>query len=357
MRKHVENFIINVSSNDATTNMLRLYFEKSVANILDTLHCIGLFGSNIRFIMLPDFTFSKNEYRLSAGITNGTIMQLDTNGVPFVPIEFRPNCCGVTLGKIKKWNGNIDDIFRRMKYLKDILKNNINVVDMCKSNHFLGIYWDKIENEYYILLHCSFDFVKAGTNEVPGLYPERTNHWASHINKSSTIPFLIGEVAEQYFQVYKQHEINTKKIRRLIIETLFPNIETIFNETHEGFHDISTFIYGAYVSSDSFFAPIMLSQEQSLPLIQTVKVVDGINLYCSPHGGGYSINNIVMGNYNATTNWFEINFNNDVKSYVSDIRSLEHSYRTDTANIWSNEYGFSETLKELIPLYNIKLAI
>lgn len=353
--------IIDYTGQDSTANLLKEYAVYGMYNLLSALNEIGGSVENTKLIALPDFTFSRNEYRWKAGYPYGSIICIDSNNIPFIPLGFRPNCCGITMCRILKKCIEPEKIIKKVQQLSNI-RLNLSNDDLKRGNHFIGIYSNESKNEFYAIIHGSFSFVKSGYNNLPGLYIDKTNYWNQKKKifhtKYTAFEYLVDDDAIEYYNVFKEYEYITKENRRKIAEFLFDECEVIFNETHEGLFDSHTITLGAYVMNHPFLCPIMLSAETDLPIVKINKAIinsDPTSIYACPHGGGYYLSNIKDGHYNGENDKYIITYTNNAKLITSDIRNLIYTYRTNTDNIWINKYHLGEYKNSLRTYYNFKL--
>ncbi len=352
--------IVDYTGKDSTANLLKEYAFYGMYNLLTTLNDIGGSVENTKLIALPDFTYSKNEFRWRAGYPYGSIISIDSHGIPFLPLGFRPNCCGITMCKIDKNNAEPQKIMQKVADLSS-LKLDISDDDLKRGNHFIGIYYDEKYEQYYAIIHGSFSFVKSGYHNLPGLYIDKTNYWdrkkKTFRTEFTSFDYLIDEDALEYYSVFKEFEKITKTNREKITHFLFDNCETIMNETHEGLYDSHTIVLGAYVMDKPFSCPIMLSAEKDLPIINVNRTIDGLNrkIYACPHGGGYSLTDIKEAHYNSDNNKYELTYSNNAKMFTSDIRNLIHKYRTNTDVLWTKEFNYGDYKSILKTQYNFKL--
>lgn len=114
---------------------------------------------------------------------------------------------------------------------------------------------------------------------------------------------------------------------------------------------------GAYVKNQPFLAPIMLSAESELSIVQMCQPISDIpyNLYICPHGGGYTLKHIVNGRYDLDTQLYKLKFNNESIMETNDIRKLIYDYRTNTDLIWADTYKFCDVVARFSTIYNFKL--
>lgn len=353
------NSIVDYTNNDVTAHLMKEYAIKGMYNLLSCLDHVGIQGDYTRLFALPDFTFSRNDFRFKAFFPYGSIVHIDAKE-PFIPVGFRPNCCGITMLKLSSADVDIDKIKERIVTL---VSNNhdVSTDDLNRGNHFIGLYKNLISDSFYAIIHGSFSFVKSGYKDIPGLYIDKTNYWDKelHIDRINGVefPYLIGDVAKTYFNAYIEYEKITKELRAHISQHLFPNSRIIFNETHEGFYDMNTITLGSYICSHPFSAPIMLSAESDLSIVNISRPLSDMpyDIYACPHGGGYALTHIVTGMYDQDTQIYKLRFTNDSITETKDIRKLIYDYRTNTDIIWTEQHKFGTVESKYATIYNFKL--
>ncbi len=353
--------IIDYTGQDSTANLLKEYAVYGMYNLLSAINDIGGSVENTKLIALPDFTFSRNEYRWKAGYPYGSIIYIDSNNIPFMPLGFRPNCCGITMCKVPKDSIKPQIILKKINELPN-LELDLSNDDLKRGNHFIGTYYDDISKEYYAIIHGSFSFVKSGYKELPGLYIDKTKYWNNKKKvfntKFTSFEYLIEDTALEYYNTFKIFEEITKKNRRKIANFLFEGCEILFNETHEGLFDLQTISLGAYVMNHPYSCPIMLSAEIDMPIVKISNAILDLShtrIFVCPHGGGYLLSNIMDGHYVADNSNYELTYINNAKLITSDIRNLTHTYRTNTDMTWINTYNFGSCEKRLKTINNFKL--
>lgn len=356
---HIESCEVNFSSNDAATEIARYNAFSGMKAIFSCMESNGILGSESKFIELPDFTYSKNAERWNSGFSNGCIMYLDTKDTPFIPIGFRPNSCGVTFAKIEGWNGDGNNFLKQFKEIIDE-NSDINSDDFGRKNHFVGIY--KKNDEFYIILHGSFSKIKSGVNGIPGLYYDKEHYWDNKLkkytNENLELVYLIGEEAVEYYQNYKKYENLSTKLRKQIIDNLFPNNELIFEGTHQGFYDINTILLGGYFSKNPITCPIMVSPDMPLYEVETPKSVISIknqNYYCLPHGAGYKLATDCMAQLTDIPNIFSLQYENEAKVFTRYIELFPFEYRKDIIDVCCTRHKLGCVSNRFEPILNIKI--
>jgi len=350
--------IHDYTNRDATSIILKEYALMGMCDILSSLDEMDLLGKHTSMFLLPDFTFSRNDLRYKAGFPYGTIIHIDSKNTPYVPLGFRPNCCGITFVKLNSFDETVIEqkLSNVKKEFRDLYSDDLN-----RGSHFVGIYADDVSGEKYGLLHGSFNSVKSGVNDIPGLYLDKTNYWDPSIRyysrQGAKFPYLLGDVALEYYQAYIKHELFTKTMRHTLSKFIFNDSKMIFNETHEGFYDVNTIVLGSYVGRTLFSNPVMLNPNTNLAIVQTEKTIQigTIPLFVCPHGGGYMINDVVGGSYLSNDAYYKVKYPNNAVMKVDDIRKLIYGYRTDVAKVWTEALGFGKIIKELRPVINYKL--
>lgn len=351
------NQFYDYSTGDSTAILAKEHGLIGLMRIFACMQKIGLNPSNVNFIALPDFTFTRSKLRWNSGFPYGCIIRFHENDVPFIPVDFRPNCCGVVFAELPKFNYSALSL--QQKYY-DIVHSYsaIDSSDFNRRNHFMGIYKNETNKRYYFLLHGSFNFAKKA------LYSEKNEILASGL-KSEIImdkPFsyLIGSQAQTYYENYQKYEALTIYYRELITKTLFPDSKIIFHRTHEGFNGIHTILLGGYADSQPYNCPIMLAPECDLPVIQIdkpIQITGKPAIYCAPHGGGYAlgeisgvqrIDNNLEGNYVLT-------YSNNLKMLTNNVLDMPFYYRTQAEDLWCNKYRLSTELFRLRPILNLKV--
>jgi len=345
---------IDFSSNDPTSSIAKEHGIIGLTRLLMCMDSLNLDLEETLFVAMPDFTYTRNPSRWEAGFPYGCIISLGKTSPLFIPIDFRPNCCGVILVKL---SGDARDADYYVKRYKELLckKQEINKTDFNRRNHFFGVYLDIQNKEYYGLIHGSFSFAKEQ------LYVEKNLILGENANTfeaiGSKITYLFGDSAERYYEQYLQLEKKTAHLREEIAEFLFPHSDIVFHKIHEGFLNNNVILLGAYADINSFSCPIMLSAESSLPLVNIEVAIDlmkGEKIFCAPHGGGYSLMNVRSAS-RVSGNEYILEYTNGSKMITDNIIDLPFQYRGNVINVWCNQYKKGHACKELFPLFNFKI--
>ncbi|WP_422107535.1 hypothetical protein [Winogradskyella sp.] len=364
--RHALDKFIDLSTKDVTAALSKENAIIGLQKLLSSYQENNISFDNVNVVALPDFTFTRNQLRWNAGFAYGCIIMLEPSENPIIPLEFRPNCCGVILSKIRNWDGNRKSFCER---LVEIIKSyeKIDLDDFKRRNHFVSILQDR-NDDFYCLFHGSFASVKRDSESLPGLYTERSQYWEDKTKTNASFKdfkYLIGNPAKEYFDIYKIHEAFTIRQRELIFDDLFDDNHTqIFNSTHEGFFDINTILLGGYVDARSFECPIMLSPESSIPIVENCSSLRDLtenkcnsNLYCAPHGGGYAwpyVESAVIEN-GTGQNYAQLTMtNNQSVMFCDNIGDMPFQYRTNVANFWVEDKGAGRIVNDLQPIFFAK---
>ncbi len=349
-----QNFI-DMSTKDPAAAIAKEHGLIGLTRILICMNKLGIQDANCHILALPDLTFTRSYNRWNSGFPYGCIISIESKETPFIPLDFKPNCCGVLFAKIPEINKDIH-VIRNDFYAVMRSYNIFNESDFKRGNHFMGIYEN--ENDHYVLLHGSLNFVKSQ------LYSNRNDQLMKQMGSMEIldIPFnyLAGDVARQYYQDYLNYQQMTIKYRELLVKGIFPNAEIMFNGTHEGFMDINTILLGGYASLNPFSCPIMLSPGSDLNIMHVTEpsIVANRVIYCAPHGGGYALNEVINAKkYEQTASDadFLLSFKNGMQMLSDEIQALPYHYRTNTADCWCHDYGKASIQKRLRPIMNIKI--
>lgn len=345
------------STGDPTATLAKEHGLIGLTRIITCMQHLGLDSSKVDFIALPDFTFTRSKLRWSAGFPYGCIIRFHNLDVPFIPVDFRPNCCGVIFAELPLFE---DTALGLQKKYYEILSAypDINSSDFNRRNHFMGIYQSEANKKYYFLLHGSFSFAKRA------LYSEKNELLALDLQIETILgePFayLIGTQATEYYTNYQEFEALTFYYRELITKTLFPDANILFHRTHEGFYGIGTILLGAYADSAPFSCPIMLAPECDLPIIQIttpIYIPGRPPLYCSPHGGGYALDAVSAAqriDYSIEGNYI-LAYPNLSEMLTNNVLDMPFYYRTQTDKVWCDNYLKSTEQLRLKPILNLKV--
>lgn len=353
-RNSIKHFI-DLSAKDATANIAKDHGIMGLTRLNICMEKLGLDTSNNYFVALPDYTYTRNALRWNAGFPYGCIISIE-QPIPFIPIDFRPNCCGIIFAEIPTRHFDIGEIKRKYFELMHSY-NDIDPSDFNRRNHFFGLYYNKEIDTYYFLIHGSFSFVKKN------LYSEKNNVLLSNACSIDILDmpfhFLKDDDASLYYDTYLHFEELSMHYRELILKELFPDAKILFHRTHEGFMDMGTILLGAYAEAFPFKCPIMLAPEEDLPIIDVnapVEISSTKTLYCAPHGGGYALSSVIKSEkYKEDDNDYLVTYTNNSKMLTNNIIDMPFYYRTDSADKWCNLYKKGEIVDNLKPVFNLKI--
>lgn len=352
-----QNQFIDYSTSDSTAILAKEHGLIGLTRLITCMEILGLDCEQVNLIALPDFTYTRNKLRWSAGFPYGCVIKFGENIPPFIPLDFRPNCCGVVLAELEEFDENPESL--QKKYIEIISSySNIDKSDLNRRNHFMGSYFCEKNNKFYFLIHGSFNFVKEA------LYYER-NETLLSLSKSETImgePFtyLIDSNAKHFYESYLEHERLTMYYRNLIIKEMLPQAKIVFNRTHEGFYDMQTLLLGAYAENHPFSCPIMLAPEVDLPFVNVTNPINLQNetkLYLSPHGGGYALYgvcNTQRVDSNLQSDYI-LTYPNQTKLLTDNVLDMPFCYRTNTSHCWCDRFNMAIEHCKMTPIFNLKI--
>lgn len=346
---------IDLSAKDATAAIAKSHGIMGLARLTICMEKLGMNTSDNYFIALPDFTYTRNSARWNTGFPYGCIICLNQS-TPFIPLDFRPNCCGVIMAEIPKRDFNIrgiKDAYYELVHSYD----DIDPSDFNRRNHFFGLYHNEKNDTYYFLIHGSFSFAKKE------LYSEKNDYLLSKTCSYDILDtpfhFLKDENALLYYEKYLHYEKMSMRYRELILNELFPDAQILFHRTHEGFMNMETILLGAYADTVPFRCPIMLAPEEDLPITDingVVEISSAKKLYCAPHGGGYALSCVVNAKkLNETDNDFLITYTNNSQMLTNNFIDMPFYYRADSADKWCSLYKKGEIVEKLKPMFNLKI--
>ena len=349
---------INYSTNDATAIIAHENGLLGMTRMIACMDYLKIPYEDIYMLALPDFTYTRNSNRWNSGFPYGCIISLPKVDTPFIPIDFRPNCCGVIFAKISQFTDSPESLREKYSYVLEKY-TQVDSSDLNRRNHFLALYKNIQTNEYYCLLHCSFKFVKRilYSEHNPFLEDIRTFNYLSE-----DFHYLLGDSAKKYYETYIELEQKTLFLRKMIIESLFDHATIIFNKTHEGFLGIDKLLLGAYADHDIFEYPLMLSPETNLYVIdvkKSIQIGNKEHLYCGPHGGGYTLASVIdatkMKTDDILNREYMLRFPNDCLFVTNNVLDMPFNYRSNTMHEWCIARNMAYVKEELLPLINFKV--
>ncbi len=347
--------IIDLSTHDATSMIALERGYVGITRILICLHEIGVINGQCKMIALPDFTYTKHADRWQAGFPYGCVITIDSKGMPFIPIDFRPNCCGVLMAEMTSLQYDLHELKQKLNSIL-LAHKEFNTSDFKRGNHFIGIY--EAGQKYYLLVHGSLDYVKSL------LYLERNKTLLNKVRYrnilGSRFNYLIDNDAEIYYADYLRCETLTMQFREILAQELFPDSKVIFNRTHEGFHSMDTIFLGGYVSKIPFSCPIMMSPGSNLSIIHVNKSIRLFknNLYYAPHGGGYALSEVITAssfNTNPVLGNYILAYSNGAQLLSDDILKMPYYYRTNTDQCWCYLHNMGNIEVSMRPIFNLKV--
>lgn len=251
--------IISFGMNDASLEISRLNASYGLAKIIHALETMGIDSKSAFCAFAPDGGISRNKNRWDAGFSYGCYLRWPgpQEGVEITFPQVRPNACGVLVAKVKN-HASYRDLCERLSDAKSGSKPTVlngYKLNLGVSNHFI---------EVADVSRSNVDFLDEGDSLVcihtsPSERKEQLydcSYWEPFGGKWIETPFgpiftLSGELARQYYEIYKEVDEFGKLKREAIAKVLFDDIEIVCNPTHQGLDDMNVARLGLYNSQDT----------------------------------------------------------------------------------------------------------
>ncbi|AZR74055.1 hypothetical protein BBF96_12010 [Anoxybacter fermentans] len=345
---------------------------------------------NAFFLGAPDLTITRNIYRFNQGIGYGGIISWGEGTDSFIPVDLKPNACGMLIGGV-----NTPKSCTELIQALEELKNNPGKIegtnikwDFNKSNHFIN-FFKVIDNHnlppYLFVIHGAGDEFRGDNNGQFGLYIDKSKILKSKVHTLKTpfgdINYLIGEDAIEYFKFYQNVEKFARQRRIHVAHHLFDNFLLITDQTHQGLVGLNEIILGChkFVDEETLF-PLMLRADRPGYLIKgkfnlTEKQLENLEFKARakeldiyhrllranilPHGGGYNfpdlldIEEVLEVNENR---YYKLKTTSGMGSkIVQHLRALPYEYRGQQVLNRTLELGLGQIYATLIPLFTLKI--
>lgn len=189
-----------------------------------------------------DLGFANNIVRMRGGFFTGCFIKWSCS-IPFIPVDTTVNACGVSVFKLDE-HCSCDQFKKRcINGFSEYSEYDFNFTN---GNHFVALCTDDEQNSY-LVIHASDKSFKFGEN---GLYPYE-NTW--FLDKIKTyefgeryIRYLIGNVAEKFYDIYKRSEYLNPIRNRELCSRIIGNghwIEVLYSP-HYGMPDSNSVAIG-----------------------------------------------------------------------------------------------------------------
>ncbi len=342
------------------------------------------------FLGSPDLTITRNVYRFNHGIGYGGIVSWGKGDDPWIPLDLKPNACGMLVGGIEELP-TCDELIYLLENLKndpgEIAGTNIKW-DFNASNHFINLF-KVMDNSalppYVFVIHGAGDEFRNDNSGQFGLYIDKSNI-LQKIAKILPTPFgpityLIGDQAIEYFKFYQAVEEFTKLRRTYVAQHLFGQFTLLTDQNHQGLTGLNEMILGCHKFYDEkTLFPLMLRADRPGFLLsgkfnlteqqleqngfaqraKLLKIYDQlININILPHGGGYLFPDIL--NVNSVkeigkNRYYELNTITGMgKKIVQHLREIPYEYRGQQVLTRTLDIGLGQIQATLIPQYTLKI--
>lgn len=367
--------------------------EKVMTYGLAKIHCLqeelGL-KPNAFFLGSTDLTITRNVYRFNHGFGYGGIINWGNGKVKFIPIDVKPNACGMLVGGIDKFI-SCTELIESLEELKnnpgEIAGTNIKW-DFNTSNHFINLF-KVIDNDqlpaYIFVIHGAGDEFRGDHDHQFGLYIDKSKILYSQAYTLYTpfgpINYLLGEMAEKYFQFYQAVEEFTKQRRLYVAHQLFNEFQLITDQCHQGLTGVDEMILGCHKFSDEeTIYPLMLradrpgyllkgkfnlttDQLESQGLAQRAERLGLYDQLCQvnilPHGGGYffpDILHVEKVREVGQNRYYELQTISGLgKKIVQHLREVPYEYRGQEVLSHTLKLDLGRVCATLIPVYSLKI--
>lgn len=308
---------------DAGARLCRANMPYGVAKIHWLQTTLG-YEPDAAYISTPDSTVTRNLERWASGFGYGGAVEWSGD---FVPIELKPNCCGMLAAGLRDLppEADLDRVLRRLATEPLDVGGPVPALwDLDAGNHFLNVYEVSDPSvtggsPLLAILHASGKELRRANEHGPGLYlgDEETGGSLREISEAVSTPFgpglmVRGEAAERYRAYARLVEEYARRRRAAYAREIFgPDLEVLFNETHQGLLEPGRMVLGCYslrgrdlpwvpvtlradlpaflVAPGEIYAEATLEGEGMLDRARSEGYLERVrNAALLPHGGGYT---------------------------------------------------------------------
>ena len=381
--------IFSLGINDSGAKLAK----KTMAYGLAKIHCLQEhlgYEPNAFFVGTPDLTITRNIYRFTNGIGYGGMISWGEGEDPFIPVDIKPNACGMLIGGLENY---ID--YKELISALDELKKDPGEIegtsikwDFNKSNHFINLFKVEGNNQlppYIFVLHGAGDEFREDNDGQFGLYIDKSKILQSRSERLETpygdINYICGEDADKYLHFYRSVEAFTQLRRAYVAGKLFGNYQLISDETHQGLTGLNEVILGCHkVNDNNTLFPLMLRADRPGYLLKGISnnnegLIDKMGFSnrakqygvyhrlletnLLPHGGGYTfpdivdVDEIIEINYRR---YFKLNTVSGLgKKIIQHPREIPYQYRGQEVLSRTMELEIGEIVAKLTPLFTLKI--
>lgn len=353
---------------------------------------------NATFISTPDESVTRNVHRWEAGISYGGKLSWGPGNEPIIPLNSKPNACGLLLGGLDVLP-KADDVVARLYEFehKDSYIENVRVRwDFNVGNHFIDVFELRPSPnfrghlpKYAVIIHAGCPELKGdnSTRYGFGLYWHKSQQLLNMAEEIKT-PFgfsyvLTDENARRYYDFVRFALRYAAERRRLIYQDVFggKRSKMICNKTHQALLNMNEHILGCQeIKSERELLPISIRADMPSWLVHghrnfTPQQIEALgwkdralrhgvmgrlrrtNLL--PHGGGYLFQDTLRVERvieSGGKRFFVIDLVDGIgKKIVLNVTELEFGYRSGEVMQRVEELGMAKVVAEMLPLYTIKI--
>jgi hypothetical protein len=243
---------------DAAARLCRANMPYGIAKIHWMQESLGI-EPDARYVSTPDSTVTRNRDRWPSGFGYGGVVEWSGSGM--VPVELKPNCCGVLVAGLR----DLPDLDGLRSTVGRVARAELDLEpvparwDLDKGNHFLNLYEVPDPSvtggcPWVVVMHSSGQELRYASELGPGLYlgGPATDGSLDALVREIPTPFgvglaVTGRDARAYVEYTTMVEEYALRRREAYARAIFGHgIEVLFNETHQGFDGPGRMRLGCY---------------------------------------------------------------------------------------------------------------
>lgn len=284
---------------DASMTLVRRFAEIFTAKVHALQRHLGHCNDAV-FIGMPDAHPLRKPEDWNAALPYGGAMLWESGAGEMFPLQAKPNCCGIYVGRIgavdcDELSEGVRRLFQEPITVPCGSREIGCIIDICSGNHFLNVYEDEANGEWFVMVHCDTPELKHGDEERMGLYYDRPNpilHRSMEILGSSLgpVPYVAGDDCEAYLGVARDGIAFANLKRREIAKRVFGDPIEIFADVHQAIIGDRGFTLGAYTVTpgERSMVPITVAPERDAFLAMPGDAASLDSTYgVLPHGTGF----------------------------------------------------------------------
>lgn len=366
---------------------------QTMAYGLAQLHCLQEhlgYAPNAFFLGAPDLTVTRNVYRFTHGIGYGGIIFWGDGTAEWIPLDLKPNACGMLVGGLTE-SREYADIIDKLEALKRepvAIEGTQMKWDFNASNHFINLFQVADNPDlppYIFVIHGAGDEFRGDNHGQFGLYIDKSSllqkRASTFVTPFGKIHYLTGQDAWEYLYFYEAVEEFTRQRRGYVAEQLFGDYTRITDQNHQGLAGLNTIILGCHTFSDEeTLYPLMLRpdrpgyllsgcfnlSEEQIEMAGFTRRAKRLGIYeqlrkvnLLPHGGGYIFPEILDVDRVWETDgrrYYELTTLTGLgRQLVEHLREIPYEYRGQQVLTQTLHWGLGRKRATLIPLFTLKI--